>query len=169
MTLRNLHERLVAKLQSGEELTISLLKELLNEINEELATLFHAGQPIRELVNGRALLIDTILQHLWKDRVGEQEAALVAVGGYGRAELHPASDIDLLVLVPEERNEFLAESISELIMLLWDIGLEVGQSVRTVAECVMLAEEDISIATNLLEARHVAGDRAMFNAMTEGT
>ncbi len=169
MTLRDLHESLVAKLQSGEELTIPLLKETLKNISEELAILFDAGQPIRELVNGRALLIDTILQHLWKDRVGEQEAALIAVGGYGRAELHPASDIDLLLLVPEERNEFLAESISELIMLLWDIGLEVGQSVRTVAECVTLAEEDISIATNLLEARHVAGERAMFYAMIEGT
>ena len=169
MTLQDLHESLVARLQSGEELSISRLKETLKEISEELAILFDAGQPIRELVNGRALLIDTILQHLWRDYIGEQEATLVAVGGYGRAELHPASDIDLLFLVPEERNEFLAESISELITLLWDIGLCVGQSVRTVNECIEHARDDISIATNLLEARHLAGDHGLFDAMVAGT
>ena len=169
MTLRDLHESLVARLQSGEELAIPRLKETLREISDELTALFHAGRPIRELVNGRALLIDTILQSLWQDHVGNQEATLVAVGGYGRAELHPASDIDLLFLVPEERNEFLAESISGLITLLWDIGLCVGQSVRTVEECIEHARDDISIATNLLEARLLAGDSRLFDAMIEGT
>lgn len=168
MTIQTIRDELVALLQSGEP-TIPLLKQALGDISTRLAEGFHDNRPIRELVNGRALLIDTLLQHLWKGSVGSEGAALVAVGGYGRAELHPASDIDLLVLVREERDEALAESISDLIMLLWDIGLQVGQSVRTVEECIAYAADDITIATNLLEARHLAGDASLTNAMLEGT
>jgi [protein-PII] uridylyltransferase len=168
MTIDDVQEQLVARLESGET-TVTLLKEALGEIDTQLAALYREQRPIRELVNGRARLVDTVLLHLWADRVGEQHAALVAVGGYGRAELHPASDIDLLILVPQERDEFLAETLSGLITLLWDIGLQVGQSVRSVAECIDHAREDISIATNLLEARHLAGDRSLFDAMIKGT
>ena len=107
----------------------------------------------------------------WSARAGAclAEADPAPLDGYGRAELHPASDIDLLILVPPERDEFLAETISSFITLLWDIGLCVGQSVRTVKECIEHARDDISIATNLLEARHLAGDHGLFEAMIEGT
>ncbi|MGD8677827.1 MAG: hypothetical protein PVG16_02385, partial [Chromatiales bacterium] len=69
MTVRDLHESLVARLQSGEELSIPRLKETLKEITEQLSALFRANRPIRELVNGRALLIDTVLQRLWEDHI----------------------------------------------------------------------------------------------------
>ena len=131
---------------------------------------FDQGEPVTELVYGRAHLVDELLQHAWDLHLPEDtEAALVAVGGYGRGELHPASDIDIMILVPCEDHDCLKLAIEQLLMFLWDIGLEVGHSVRTVEDCVREAAQDVSVATNLLEARLLAGPRGLFDEMREAT
>ncbi len=91
--------------------------------------------------------------------------ALVAVGGYGRGELHPCSDIDILLLVSRPPNDAERSQVERLITFLWDIGLEVGHSVRTVAECVQESAADVSVMTTLLEARLVHGDAALLAEM----
>ncbi len=94
------------------------------------------------------------------------ELAMAATGGYGRGELYPKSDIDMLILLPHEPDETLQLCLHELVQMLWDIGLEVGHSVRTVAQC--LAESsDITVQTNLLEARLITGNRKLFTEMRE--
>ncbi len=88
-------------------------------------------------------------------------AALVATGGYGRGELYPASDIDLLVLLAREPGDAERESLERLIGTFWDIGLEIGHSVRTVEGCVEAAAGDVTVATTLLESRYLAGSRPL--------
>jgi adenylate kinase family enzyme len=98
---------------------------------------FRAGRDIRRLVEDRAWFVDQILQEAWKRFTWSEDAdiALLAVGGYGRGELHPYSDIDLLILLCSNDHEIFREPIEGFLTLLWDIGLEVGQSVRSVDEC----------------------------------
>src|SRR6185295_13921362 len=99
------------------------------------------------------------IKAVWGETGVSSEATLVATGGYGRGELYPASDIDLLVLLAKEPTEAEREALERLIGRFWDIGLEIGHSVRTVADCVEAAAGDITIRTTLLEARHLTGSR----------
>ena len=92
-------------------------------------------------------------------------AALVATGGYGRGELYPSSDIDLLVLLAREPEPAERESLERFIGTLWDIGLEIGHSVRTVEGCVEAAVEDVTVRTTLLEARYLSGSRALYREL----
>jgi len=116
------------------------------------------GRALR-LLRGHARLIDDTLRSLWRGVGMPRRAALVAVGGYGRAELFPASDIDILVLLDHEPLPPERESLESFIGLLWDVGLEVGHSVRTIQACVDAAATDVTILTTLIEARHVCGNR----------
>ncbi|HZO22884.1 MAG TPA: [protein-PII] uridylyltransferase [Steroidobacteraceae bacterium] len=140
-------------------------RELLKQGHEELKARFLAEEPVEDLVHARASLIDLVLRHVWRMRQLEDADswALVAVGGYGRGELHPCSDIDIMLLAPAESGG--REAAEGLVTFLWDIGLEVGHSVRTIAECVHEAKADVSVMTTLLEARLVDGSSALFEAM----
>jgi len=130
---------------------------------------FEQGADIRELVFGKASLIDGVLTRSWRRFMdGEHAASLVAVGGYGRGELHPASDIDLLILTEQDPQE-LAGRLEPFVMFLWDIGLEVGHSVRSIVQCVEEATDDITIATNLVESRLIAGEASLFERLMECT
>tara|TARA_R110000751_G_scaffold3930_6_gene18617 strand:- start:61450 stop:63990 length:2541 start_codon:yes stop_codon:yes gene_type:complete len=121
------------------------------------------------LVLGRATLVDALLRHIWQlmGLHNEQHLALVAVGGYGRGQLQPYSDIDLLLLSKKSLSAQQQERISQFITLLWDIGLDVGQSVRTIKETFQLAKQDVSIATNLVEARLLNGCQTTFENLQE--
>ncbi|HTW37036.1 MAG TPA: [protein-PII] uridylyltransferase [Steroidobacteraceae bacterium] len=140
-------------------------RDLLREADEELKSRFLAEEPVEQLVQARAALVDVVLRHVWHVELGAEEMrfSLVAVGGYGRGELHPCSDIDLLLLVPSAAPE--RSSIERFIAFLWDIGLEVGHSVRTVEECAEESAADVSVMTTLLEARLIAGDARLLAAM----
>ena len=109
-----------------------------------------------------ATLVDGVLQQLWRQMDFPPQMTLAAVGGYGRGELYPGSYVDLLILLSCPEDTGLREKLSRLVGLFWDIGLEVGHSVRTVAECVQEAANDITIQTALLESRHLIGDAALF-------
>ena len=135
---------------------IKAFKTALKLADDVLNQRFRELNNIKLIIRRRAWLMDKLLQQLWQqyDFAQSNDIALLAVGGYGRAELHPHSDIDLLILL---RNDQSAEpfkvDLSAFVTLLWDIGLEVGHSVRTVEECAKLAADDITIATNLMECR----------------
>ena len=150
---------------------ITLLKVAVTAIDEDLKEVYQNGCDVNTIVYGRSRLIDqiihTIYSHLFKDI--NQEIALIAVGGYGRGELHPRSDIDLMILLKEEENQKTKDLLEKFLMLLWDIRLEIGHSVRTIEECVDESSKDITVATNIMEARLLAGSEALFATMNEKT
>ncbi|MDR0775073.1 MAG: [protein-PII] uridylyltransferase [Azonexus sp.] len=115
-----------------------------------------------ELLRQRCVRVDATLRRLWTDFAMPDSVALAAVGGYGRGELYPASDIDLLILLPRPAGRALREKLEILVGHFWDIGLEVGHSVRTIAQCFDEAERDITVQTALLEARLLTGNEKLF-------
>jgi [protein-PII] uridylyltransferase len=109
--------------------------------------------------------VDALLCDLWQHAAMPPGAALVAVGGYGRGELFPHSDADVLVLLPGDGdglNDALKAAVEGFVTACWDIGLEVGSSVRGVAECLAEAQRDVTVQTALLEARYVCGAKRLF-------
>lgn len=148
---------------------IALLKTCLKDGRQSLVERFEQDEPVEQLVRANAHFIDEILKHCWQLTVGDNaDAALIAVGGYGRAELHPASDVDVMVLIGTESPD-LDSRLEQLIMLLWDIGLEIGHSVRNLEQCVSEAAADITITTNLMESRHIIGQQSLFDTMCSTT
>jgi [protein-PII] uridylyltransferase len=145
---------------------------LMAEFREVRATAPAATRLVRSL----ARHVDQTLTSLWEQALMPPGAALLAVGGYGRGELYPHSDIDVLVLLPDDAlhstsptagagsgNDALKSSVEGFITACWDIGLEIGSSVRTVNECVAEAERDVTVQTALLESRYLIGSRKVFN------
>lgn len=120
-----------------------------------------APRPER-LLKRHAALVDRVLRDVWRFHCVPTSLTLVAVGGYGRQSLFPHSDVDVLILLPEAAGETERNSAAELVGRLWDIGVELGHSVRTVPECLFEASQDITIQTNLLEGRWVAGNKALY-------
>jgi len=112
-------------------------------------------------------MIDLVLQSAWNQFITADQdyACLVAVGGYGRGELHPHSDIDLLVLLRRVNDVDEQHDLAGFITFLWDIGLNVGHSVRSIQQCRALAKVDITIVTNLMESRVVCGAEKVFDTM----
>jgi len=128
---------------------------------------YEAHADAARLLRGRSQLVDGVLRTLWQEARLPLGLALVAAGGYGRRELYPASDVDLLFLVPDDVARETERQLERLIGLLWDIGLDIGHSVRTVEQCTEEARRDITVQTNLLEARLLCGSRSLFAAFSE--
>ena len=137
-----------------------VLKAALQAGQSQLDDIFqeHKEKRINELIHARAWLVDQILRIAWQQYSWPEEAALVAVGGYGRRELHPQSDVDLLILLG---NGLDASSwhrcTQEFITFIWDLGLQIGSSVRTLEDCCEQAKNDITIATSLIESHTIIG------------
>ncbi len=138
--------------------SLTVFKDAIAGINTHFDRRFEEGEDIRFLIAERATFVDLLLHYAWHQLEWGNDIALIAVGGYGRGELHPHSDIDILVLLENEANSLYQNNLQQFITFLWDIGLAVGSSVRTLEECVKIAEQDITVATNLMEARRIAGN-----------
>ncbi|MEP3560702.1 MAG: [protein-PII] uridylyltransferase [Marinobacter sp.] len=144
-------------------------REDLQHHYEADAEAFRQGADVRTLVHARATTVDTVLRLIWNRYPfsSSPDIALVAVGGYGRGELHPHSDIDLLILTHQGTESAWQDDLSAFITLLWDLKLDIGHSVRSVDECVAAAKQDITILTNLLETRTIAGQDSLREDLTE--
>ncbi|MDR2637944.1 MAG: [protein-PII] uridylyltransferase [Zoogloeaceae bacterium] len=148
----------------------SSLREELRSGKQELAEAYRAAARPDALryLSAHAGLVDGVLQRLWQAMDLPPSLALAAVGGYGRGELYPGSDVDLLILLPREAEEATEEAgaprekLERLVGLFWDIGLEVGHSVRTIEDCLVEAAGDITVQTALLENRPLAGNTRLF-------
>ncbi len=137
-------------------------KSALAAGREALRAAFFARPAAGDLLRRHSMLIDRQLREVWSGHALPAELALLAVGGYGRGQLFPHSDVDLLVLLPAAADARLQQKLETFIGTLWDIGLEVGHSVRTISECTELAGQDVTVQTSLLEARLLSGDRNLF-------
>jgi [protein-PII] uridylyltransferase len=146
--------------------TISAIRDSLRAARHALQQEYLAKPNPARYLRAHARLVDDHLRKIWKMLAMPPGLALVAVGGYGRAELYPMSDIDLLILLPLQPDEPLQQKLRELVGKLWDTGLEVGHSVRTIGDCLS-ESADVTVQTNLLEARHLIGNSALFLEMRE--
>jgi len=149
------------------------LRQLASALRSELAasqlefrTRFEQDGNSSRMLAARARAVDNALRRLWTAVGLPRSAALIAVGGYGRGELYPASDVDVLFLTPSEVSADIEAKLEHLVGLLWDIGLDIGHSVRSVAQCVDEAARDITVETTLLEARLLAGSRKLFRKLS---
>jgi [protein-PII] uridylyltransferase len=152
------------------------LRTAFREGKAELLEHFRASRPTvtaaMQLLRALTRHVDTTLAELWRRAALPAESALVAVGGYGRGELFPYSDIDVLVILPVDETDAgpaLREQVSAFIAACWDTGLEIGSSVRSVRECVIEAQRDVTIQTAMLESRQVCGARSSFIAFQQAT
>ena len=117
------------------------------------------------LVRALARHVDATLAELWVDSDMPAHVTLVAVGGYGRGELFPYSDVDVLLLLPPTQDEALRAAVAHFVTACWDIGLEIGSSARSTQDCLAESARDVTVQTALLESRLVCGPRRQFNAM----
>ena len=138
-------------------------KSRLSAGQTEICQRYRAESDPPALLTARSAMIDGLLTDLWREMGFPEKLALIAVGGYGRGELWPHSDIDLLLLLPEAPDAALTELLEQLVGLFWDIGLEIGHSVRTVEDCLHEASGDLTVQTALVEARRITGSTALFD------
>jgi len=148
-----------------ELLLATRVRDKLKADKQALFADFKASRNVGTLVTRLRRAVDAALLEAWKGLALPPGAALVAVGGYGRGELLPYSDVDVLLLLPCELDAPTAAKLERFIGLCWDLGLEIGSAVRTVDDCIRDAREDITIQTSLLEARLLTGDRKLFEEM----
>ncbi len=162
---KQLHNRL----QAAPDKPLETLKDTLKQGHEAIRQAFYAGADTLETVNTRAYFIDQVLDALFQQFFADcdQTISLIAVGGYGRAELHPASDIDIMLLLKDAETDSTKQKLEQFLMMLWDSKLEIGHSVRTVDECVDEASNDITVITNLMESRIISGDAELFEALND--
>jgi [protein-PII] uridylyltransferase len=142
-------------------------RRFLDQAREAIAERFAAQANIIDLIHARSWAVDRVLVHFWAYSLGDFDGALIAVGGYGREELMPGSDVDIMVLLAKTEDATTGAKLETFLTNLWDIGLEVGHSVRTLQECHNQARDDITVATNLMEARLLCGSAELFEQMRD--
>jgi [protein-PII] uridylyltransferase len=161
---------------AGTAEKLARYKGFLKVATHRLKLLHRAGKSGRDICQGRAAMLDALLRHLWETARSSLSAqaqkefpplALVAIGGYGRAELNPHSDIDFMFLhdgqvAAGKPLPYLSKLIDGVLYPLWDIGLKVGHAVRSIDDCVNVANADMQSKTSLIEARFITGEEALF-------
>ena len=148
---------------------IADIKALIQAFNNELHTRAKSGETVETLLKARSDFIDQLLTNYWNEILDpySNQLALIATGGYGRAELHPFSDIDLLIIFDESELDNYKTELESFSTFLWDIGLKPGLSVRTISDCLEQSKLDITVITNLMEARLITGSEAFFSDMQD--
>jgi [protein-PII] uridylyltransferase len=144
---------------------VAAWRQRLQQKQATLRTEFERHADTARMLRHHCRVVDELLLDLWRESGISGEPCLVAVGGYGRGELFPHSDIDLLILLPDSHAEEFNAQLEPLVGLFWDIGLAVGHSVRSLEECLGEAASDVTVRTNLLEARWLAGNKQAFQRL----
>jgi [protein-PII] uridylyltransferase len=147
-------------------LAATLKEQLKSERHATIAAFRADGKP-EKLLSRLRQNVDLALTQAWLSFRLPANTALVAVGGYGRGELFPSSDVDVLVLLESPPDAALQGKLEELVQLFWDLGLEIGHSIRTIDECLAESAADITVQTSLLEARLVTGNRKLFQFLRD--
>lgn len=139
---------------------IQAINQWRTDAEKQLQECFENGQSIREVILSRSHLIDEALRFLWKHaELDQTDLGLFAVGGYGRQEMLPYSDVDIMILSEDDLTPDQEKLISTFIASLWDVGnFKPGISVRTIAQCVEQATHDLTVATALIESRLIIGN-----------
>ena len=162
-----------AKSLENSDNVLPLFRNALRDGREQLKQEYLAGAKAEDIVTSNAWLVDQLIVRAFKHHLHllpeNNQVSLIAVGGYGRGELHPASDIDLMLLLHRNLGESINLFVETFFRFLWDIGLEVGHSVRTLKDCVQEAKKDITVVTNLMETRLLHGDPVMLEKMQQAT
>lgn len=142
-------------------------KHLIKQKNIELKLRFDPQQSVSDLLKEKSDFIDLILSCCWQHFLGPyaQQLSLCAVGGFGRRELFPHSDIDIIILLDSNDTSPYEDALANLFMFLWDIGLKPGHSVRTINECVTAALDDQTIMTSLMEISLLAGNATLYEML----
>lgn len=146
---------------------VAAFRAVLSEGDNRLKQRFSEEDSVEVLVRDRARMVDALLRTAWRLHVGAQykDLALIAVGGYGRGELNLCSDIDVMILLPKSEDSAWQSALERFLTFMWDIGLEVGHSVRTIDDCQRESKADVSVATTMIESRLLAGPESLLDAM----
>ncbi|MEE3196880.1 MAG: nucleotidyltransferase domain-containing protein, partial [Pseudomonadota bacterium] len=160
---KTFHEALTDKQNAVHD-----FRQALGRSNKDLEQRFYQNEDVEKLVRQRAQIVDDAILVAWNHLANNltKNAALIAVGGYGRGELHPHSDIDLMILLDDiENKKNIDKIISQFLTFLWDIGLEVGHSVRSLQDCETQARLDVTVLTTMMEARLLRGPQKLFEEL----
>ena len=154
---------------------LDMLKDALAEGRTEIRRRFDTGATGADTVRAHSFLMDQLLRVIYDfaadwvypaaNPTSADRLCLSAVGGYGRGELAPHSDIDLLFLLPYKQTPRLEQVIEYVLYMLWDLGLKVGHATRSIDDCIRLSREDLTIRTSILEARYLWGEKKLFNEL----
>ena len=137
-----------------------------NLINDYIYERFEKNKNIKKLLKSKSYIIDRLIKKAWKDNnLDNKVASLIAVGGYGRGELFPFSDIDILILISDYDDETLLKNIEKFIADIWHFKTSVGHSVRTQKECINTMNSDLTVYTNLLESRRICGNTEQYESL----
>jgi [protein-PII] uridylyltransferase len=157
---------------TGSNVTAAVVKEYLARGEAELRKRHISGASGKEITSAYTHLVDTLLKDLFKsisEKLSgvEKHTALVAIGGYGRGELNISSDVDLMLLYKKSITPAIEDLTQRILYILWDAGLDVGFSIRSVNECIKLARDDLKTMTSLLDTRYLLGDKKLFNTLCD--
>jgi [protein-PII] uridylyltransferase len=146
---------------SDPRISCALIRQKRNEAIDELVARFKSGLPVGKFLKALSSLVDNAMREILRWHPLPDDASLVAVGGYGRRELFPYSDVDVLILLRRPPLAHEAAALESLISNMWDAGLELGHSVRTIDECIQEANSDVTVQTGLVETRHISGNAGL--------
>ncbi len=151
--------------ENGESLDIRQIANGIKSAREQISRQFDEGVAVESLILDTSKLIDHVLRFCFIHYLGDDQhcsCCLVAVGGYGRSELLPGSDIDLMILLKKQASKQEQQKLATFLTALWDIGLEVGHSVRTIRDCVREGKADVTVITNMIESRLIYGEEKLY-------
>ena len=137
-----------------------------NIINDYIFSEYEKNVGIKKLIRNKSRIIDDLVKKSWiKNNFQEKGISLIAVGGYGRSELFPQSDIDILILIDNYSDENIRKNIENFIADIWHLKTSVGHSVRTTKDCVKAVNDDVTTYTNILDSRLIIGDKILYKCL----
>jgi [protein-PII] uridylyltransferase len=137
-----------------------------NIINDYIFSEYEKNVSIKKLIRNKSRIIDDLVKKSWiKNNFQEKGISLIAVGGYGRSELFPQSDIDILILIDNYSDENIRKNIENFIADIWHLKTSVGHSVRTTKDCVKAVNDDVTTYTNILDSRLIIGDKILYKCL----